>query len=50
MTDFIEDEYLKEQVHAIKEMEDLVTNITRVRQGMGVAAPFTKTSNNEAVY
>ncbi len=36
MTDFIEGEYLKEQVEAIKELGDLVTKLKRVGDGLGM--------------
>jgi ferritin heavy chain len=36
MTDFIEGEYLKEQVEAIKELGDLVTKVKRVGNGLGI--------------
>ena len=36
MTDFIEGEYLKEQVEAIKELGDLVTKLRRAGPGLGV--------------
>lgn len=35
MTDFLEGEYLKEQVEAIKEMADHVTQLKRVGTGLG---------------
>lgn len=36
MCDFIETEYLQEQVDAIKEIADHVTNLQRVGEGLGV--------------
>ena len=36
MCDFIEGEYLKEQVEAIKELGDLVTKMKRVGDGVGL--------------
>jgi len=33
--DFLEEEYLKEQVDAIKEISDHVTNLKRVGSGLG---------------
>merc|ERR1712002_21384 len=36
LTDFIEGTYLKEQVEAIKEIGDLVTNMKRVGDGLGL--------------
>ena len=35
MTDWIENHYLTEQVEAIKEISDHVTNLKRVGTGMG---------------
>lgn len=35
MCDFLEGEYLKEQVEAIKELSDYVTNLQRVGTGLG---------------
>jgi len=35
MCDFLESEYLEEQVEAIKELSDHVTNLTRVGPGLG---------------
>nr|AFV81451.1 ferritin [Scrobicularia plana] len=35
MMDFLEGEYLKEQVDAIKEISDHITNLTRVGPGIG---------------
>lgn len=35
MCDFIETEYLEEQVRSIKEISDYVTNLKRVGQGLG---------------
>lgn len=35
MTDFIETEYLEEQVNAIKEMSDHITQLKRVGSGLG---------------
>ena len=35
MCDFLESEYLKEQVEAIKEISDYVTNLQRVGTGLG---------------
>lgn len=35
MCDFIENHYLTEQVEAIKELADYVTNLKRVGPGMG---------------
>jgi ferritin heavy chain len=36
MCDFLESEYLFEQVNAIKEISDHVTNLHRVGEGLGV--------------
>lgn len=36
MCDFLETEYLQEQVDAIKEIADHVTNLKRVGEGLGV--------------
>jgi ferritin heavy chain len=36
MCDFIENEFLQEQVDAIKEIGDHVTNLKRVGEGLGV--------------
>ena len=36
MTDFLEGEYLKEQVEAIKEFGDMVTRIKRAGEGIGL--------------
>lgn len=36
MCDFIETEYLQEQVDAIKELGDHITNLERVGEGLGV--------------
>ena len=36
MTDFIEGEYLKEQVEAEKELGDLITKMKRAGDGLGV--------------
>lgn len=36
LTDFIEGEYLDEQVHAIKELGDLVSRMKRAGDGLGV--------------
>lgn len=36
MCEFIEDNYLNEQVDAIKEFADHVTNLKRVGEGLGV--------------
>ena len=36
LTDFLEGEYLEEQVHAIKELGDLVTRMKRAGDGLGV--------------
>jgi ferritin heavy chain len=35
MTDFIEGEYLEEQVNAIKEISDHITQLKRVGSGLG---------------
>lgn len=35
MCDFLESEYLKEQVEAIKEISDHITNLKRVGSGLG---------------
>ena len=35
MTDFIEGEYLQEQVRSIKEIGDHITNLKRVGSGLG---------------
>lgn len=35
MTDFLESEYLHEQVKAIKKLSDHVTNLKRVGSGLG---------------
>nr|AGR53511.1 putative ferritin [Dolomedes mizhoanus] len=35
MCDFLEGEFLKEQVEAIKEISDYVTNLQRVGTGLG---------------
>ena len=35
MTDFLEGEYLAEQVDAIKEISDHITQLKRVGQGLG---------------
>jgi len=35
MTDFLEGNYLQEQVHAIKEIGDYITNLKRVGTGLG---------------
>ena len=35
MCDFLEGEYLKEQVEAIKELSDYITNLKRVGTGLG---------------
>jgi len=35
-TDFLEGEFLKEQVQAEKELADLITNLRRVGEGLGV--------------
>ena len=34
--DFIENEYLQEQIDSIKEIADHVTNLERVGEGLGV--------------
>lgn len=36
MQDFLETNYLQEQVDAIKEISDYVTNLKRVGEGLGV--------------
>lgn len=36
MCDFLETEYLQEQVDAIKEISDHITNLERVGEGLGV--------------
>jgi ferritin heavy chain len=36
MTDFIEGEFLKEQVESIKDLADKITNLKRVGEGLGV--------------
>lgn len=36
MCDFLESEFLQEQVDAIKEISDHVTNLKRVGEGLGV--------------
>lgn len=36
MCDFLESEYLQEQVDAIKEIGDHLTNLRRVGEGLGV--------------
>jgi ferritin heavy chain len=36
MCDFLETEYLQEQVDAIKEIGDHITNLQRVGEGLGV--------------
>jgi len=36
LTDFIEGEFLKEQVEAIKEIGDLITKINRAGDGLGL--------------
>lgn len=36
LCDFLESEYLQEQVDAIKELGDHVTNLKRVGEGLGV--------------
>jgi len=36
LTDFLEGEFLKEQVEAIKKISDLITNLRRVGEGLGV--------------
>jgi len=36
LTDFLEGEFLKEQVEAIKKIADLITNLKRVGEGLGV--------------
>jgi ferritin heavy chain len=36
MCDFLETEYLQEQVDAIKELGDHITNLERVGEGLGV--------------
>merc|ERR1712137_318816 len=36
MTDFIEGNFLNEQVDAIKELADMITNLKRVGDGLGV--------------
>lgn len=36
MCDFLESEYLQEQVDAIKELGDHLTNLRRVGEGLGV--------------
>ena len=36
MCDFLESEFLQEQVDAIKEIGDHVTNLRRVGEGLGV--------------
>lgn len=36
LQDFLESEYLQEQVDAIKEIADHVTNLERVGEGLGV--------------
>lgn len=36
MCDFLESEYLQEQVESIKEISDHVTNLQRVGEGLGV--------------
>ena len=36
MTDYLEGEFLKEQVEAIKEISDHITNLKRVGEGLGV--------------
>jgi len=36
LCDFLETEYLKEQVEAIKKLADLITNLKRVGEGLGV--------------
>ena len=35
MTDFIEGQYLQEQVEAIKKIADHITNLKRVGSGLG---------------
>ena len=35
MMDYLEGEYLKEQVEAIKDISDKITNLKRVGPGMG---------------
>jgi ferritin heavy chain len=35
MCDFLESEYLEEQVNAIKELSDRITNLKRVGSGHG---------------
>lgn len=35
MTDFLEHEYLEEQVRSIKEIGDYITNLKRVGPGLG---------------
>ncbi|KAG1672858.1 Soma ferritin [Nymphon striatum] len=36
MSDFIESEYLEEQVDGIKEISDHITNLERVGPGLGI--------------
>lgn len=36
LCDFLENDYLKEQVEAIKEISDHITNLKRVGEGLGV--------------
>jgi ferritin heavy chain len=36
LTDFIEGKYLEEQVQAIKKLADMVTQLNRVGEGLGV--------------
>lgn len=36
LCDFIETEYLQEQVDSIKSLGDLLTNVRRVKEGLGI--------------
>jgi len=47
MTDFIEEEYLKEQVESIKQISDFITNLKRVGPGLGEYM-FDKETMDEA--
>jgi len=47
MTDFIEEEYLKEQVESIKQISEYITNLKRVGPGLGEYM-FDKETMHEA--
>ena len=47
MCDFLESEYLEEQVNAIKEVGDHITNLKRVGPGLGEWQYDQKLSSSE---